>query len=63
MSDVRVRDEYVEPEWAREERNRLADEWADSDSELDIQDYVLAHASEKYKEEYHKARQIIEAAS
>lgn len=43
-----------QPEWASEEESKLAREWATSDSELSIVDYVIKHASERLKEEYQR---------
>jgi hypothetical protein len=48
-----------QPEWFSKEEKRLAHEWAQSDSELSIVDYILANASEKFKEKYKKDQESI----
>ena len=41
-----------QPEWASEEESRLAREWSSSESNMDIVDYIKAHASERLLKEY-----------
>lgn len=58
MKEERRRIAYNEPKWFTDESNRLADEWFNSHSKLDIVEYILLHASEKYKKEYEYAMSI-----
>ena len=49
-----------QPEWFSKEEKKLADEWVQSDSELSIIDYILAHASKEFLELYEKHQKAIE---
>lgn len=60
--DDRVRKAYIEPKWFRRESEQLAREWLESDSDLEIIDYVLQHASDQYKKEYERAVNINKAS-
>ena len=41
-----------QPEWASEEESRLADEWLNSGSDMDIVEYIAVHASEALRKEW-----------
>lgn len=43
-----------QPEWASEEEGRLAKEWAKSDSDMSITEYVWEQASERLRNEYRR---------
>ena len=49
-----------QPEWFSIEEKRLAEEWLQSDSDLSIVDYILAHASKEFLEFYEEKRKMIE---
>ncbi len=48
-----------QPEWFSKEEKKLADEWLQSDSELSIVDYILAHASKEFLELYEEYQKTI----
>ena len=48
-----------QPEWASEEESKLADEWLSSGSDMDIVEYITAHASEKLLNEYLRQKKAL----
>lgn len=49
-----------QPGWASEEESKLADEWLSSGSDMDIVEYITAHASKRLLNEYARQKKALE---